>query len=84
MLPSDCYPLKRAVAQLGRALEWGSRGRGFESRRPDHREKLIEASLIGHLIQRTMKLAHQLLFHGSTASAKRKLPREEECNFANH
>jgi hypothetical protein len=24
------------VAQLGRALEWGSRGRGFESRRPDH------------------------------------------------
>jgi hypothetical protein len=25
----------RAVAQLGSALEWGSRGRGFESRRPD-------------------------------------------------
>ena len=29
---SFCY---RAVAQLGSALEWGSRGRGFESRRPD-------------------------------------------------
>ena len=28
--------LNRAVAQLGSALEWGSRGRGFESRRPDH------------------------------------------------
>ena len=27
---------RRAVAQLGSALEWGSRGRGFESRRPDH------------------------------------------------
>jgi hypothetical protein len=26
----------RAVAQLGSALEWGSRGRGFESRRPDN------------------------------------------------
>lgn len=26
---------QRAVAQLGRALEWGSRGREFESRRPD-------------------------------------------------
>ena len=25
----------RAVVQLGRTLEWGSRGRGFESRRPD-------------------------------------------------
>ncbi len=25
----------RAVAQLGSALEWGSRGRGFESRRPE-------------------------------------------------
>jgi hypothetical protein len=36
ILPFDSYPLKRAVAQLGRALEWGSRGRGFESRRPDH------------------------------------------------
>ena len=28
-------PLNRAVAQLGSALEWGSRGPGFESRRPD-------------------------------------------------
>ena len=28
--------LRRAVVQLGRTLEWGSRGRGFESRRPDH------------------------------------------------
>ena len=25
----------RAVVQLGRTLEWGSRGRGFESRQPD-------------------------------------------------
>src|SRR5690606_26126753 len=25
----------RAVAQLGSALDWGSRGRGFKSRRPD-------------------------------------------------
>ena len=27
--------LHRDVAQLGRALDWGSRGRGFKSRRPD-------------------------------------------------
>ena len=26
----------RDVAQLGRALDWGSRGRGFKSRRPDY------------------------------------------------
>ncbi len=26
---------ERAVAQLGSALEWGSGGRGFKSRRPD-------------------------------------------------
>ena len=25
----------RAVVQLGRTLEWGSRGRGFKSRQPD-------------------------------------------------
>src|SRR6266487_4457148 len=29
------YSLQRAVAQLGSALEWGSRGRGFKSRRPE-------------------------------------------------
>ena len=29
------FPCYRAVAQLGSALEWGSRGRGFESRRPE-------------------------------------------------
>jgi hypothetical protein len=29
-------PPVRDVAQSGRVLEWGSRGRGFESRRPDH------------------------------------------------
>src|SRR5438094_5692975 len=29
------YSPRRAVVQLGRTLEWGSRGRGFESRRPD-------------------------------------------------
>ena len=34
-------PLNRAVAQLGSALEWGSRGRGFESRRP---EKMVLGS----------------------------------------
>src|SRR5260370_36488645 len=27
--------MRRDVAQLGRALDWGSRGRGFKSRRPD-------------------------------------------------
>ena len=31
-----CYLAReRAVAQLGSALEWGSRGRGFESRQPE-------------------------------------------------
>ncbi len=33
----------RAVAQLGSALEWGSRGRGFESRRPERGAAKIEA-----------------------------------------
>ena len=32
---------KRAVAQLGSALEWGSRGRGFKSRRPERIRSLI-------------------------------------------
>src|SRR5438270_3518613 len=27
--------INRAVVQLGRTLEWGSRGRGFKSRRPE-------------------------------------------------
>ena len=27
----------RAVAQFGSALDWGSRGRGFKSRQPDHK-----------------------------------------------
>ena len=31
----------RAVVQLGRTLEWGSRGRGFESRRPERVRFLI-------------------------------------------
>jgi hypothetical protein len=34
----------RAVAQLGSALEWGSRGRGFESRRPDIARRNLLAS----------------------------------------
>lgn len=29
----------RSVAQPGSALDWGSRGRGFESRRSDHESK---------------------------------------------
>src|SRR5262249_364613 len=32
---SQLSEVNRAVVQLGRTLEWGSRGRGFESRRPD-------------------------------------------------
>ena len=33
----DLAPLltQRAVAQLGSALVWGTRGRGFKSRQPD-------------------------------------------------
>ena len=35
--PIDLLPLltQRAVAQLGSALVWGTRGRGFKSRQPD-------------------------------------------------
>src|SRR5579862_8638261 len=33
--PLEGYFKSRAVAQLGSALEWGSRGRWFESSRPD-------------------------------------------------
>src|SRR5947207_1039321 len=32
---SEEFATNRAVVQLGRTLEWGSRGRGFESRQPD-------------------------------------------------
>jgi hypothetical protein len=38
---------RRAVAQLGSALEWGSRGRGFESRRPDHAS--VNILVLSHL-----------------------------------
>ena len=33
---ADTVCLSRAVAQLGRALRSGRRGRGFKSRQPDH------------------------------------------------
>jgi hypothetical protein len=35
---------QRDVAQLGSALDWGSRGRGFESRRPDTDEALTSGN----------------------------------------
>ena len=35
-LQSLVYYSSRGVAQLGRALPWGGRGRGFKSRRSDH------------------------------------------------
>ena len=36
-LYNPCYKkFVRAVAQSGSALAWGARGRGFESRQPDH------------------------------------------------
>ena len=37
------FLVNRAVAQLGSALEWGSRGRGFESRRPERGAAKIAA-----------------------------------------
>ncbi len=60
-LPKEFTPLilcalsRRAVVQLGRTLEWGSRGREFESRRPDH------ASLQGCHFARTAPTAGLLL-----------------------
>ena len=36
--PIESYPI-RAVAQLGSALVWGTRGRGFKSRQPDQIDK---------------------------------------------
>ena len=33
---------RRSVAQPGSALDWGSRGRGFESRRSDHPQRMVE------------------------------------------
>ncbi len=35
-LPKIAAGTGRSVAQFGSALDWGSRGRGFESRRSDH------------------------------------------------
>ena len=37
------------VAQLGSALEWGSRGRKFESSHPDH-EKSVEIGIFNAFI----------------------------------
>ena len=36
--PIESLPI-RAVAQLGSALVWGTRGRGFKSRQPDQIDK---------------------------------------------
>jgi hypothetical protein len=41
---------ERAVAQLGSALEWGSRGRGFKSRRPDFVETGTTRRSILHVL----------------------------------
>ncbi len=39
-------PVRRDVAQPGSALQWGCRGRGFKSRRPDgHRADLTRSAL---------------------------------------
>ena len=40
ILPAKCYHKQRrlGVAQFGSVLEWGSRGREFESRHSDHAE----------------------------------------------
>lgn len=35
----------RAVAQSGRALEWGSRGRWFESNQPDKAPEMVFGGL---------------------------------------
>ncbi len=40
--PGDREGTRRDVAQLGSALDWGSRGRRFKSCRPDWRQSLIE------------------------------------------
>ena len=42
MMVKDQY---RGVAQLGSALLWGSRGRGFESRRSDCRKTEIQVGM---------------------------------------
>ncbi len=36
----------RSVAQPGSALDWGSRGRGFESRRSDHFSKNFKTFIL--------------------------------------
>ena len=41
---------ERAVVQLGRTLEWGSRGRGFKSRRPDVKKQNRRLSLCSMFI----------------------------------
>jgi hypothetical protein len=35
----------RAVAQLGSALDWGSRGREFKSRQPDGAKCLVKCQI---------------------------------------
>jgi Resolvase, N terminal domain len=50
-----CRGFKRGVAQLGSALRSGRRGRGFESRHPDHESRSSSACLssLGNLLLRT-------------------------------
>jgi hypothetical protein len=41
-MPQPCKPIAdRSVAQPGSALDWGSRGRGFESRHSDQFKDLL-------------------------------------------
>src|SRR3954452_22660763 len=57
----------RAVAQLGSALEWGSRGRGFESRRPDFLE--IRRRRVAVLRDLLSQVTEEDLMKSSAASA---------------
>src|SRR4051794_30600412 len=61
-------PLNRAVAQLGSALEWGSRGPGFESRRP---EKIFSPMFYVYVLRSEKTGRHREKF-STRAEAERK------------
>jgi hypothetical protein len=60
MRPRFCPTLTAALAQLVRALDCDSRGRGFESRRPPHFSASVRAcsAIIGHHWSQEPRHAH--------------------------
>ncbi len=63
------------MAQFGSALEWGSRGRRFESGRPDHDNPLNQKGAIGEKIVANKEGQNNSQMKGRRGSERRAFPR---------